>query len=49
MKPRRAFGLIAVTVLLACLAAWMTPQQHFPAALPTTPDSVDLPALFEPR
>lgn len=40
MKPRRAVGLIAVTVLLACLAAWLTPQQQFPL-VPAAPLSLD--------
>lgn len=47
MKPRRAIGLLAVTVLLACVAAWLTPQQQFPVVPATALDGAGVPLLFD--
>ena len=48
MKPQRAFGLVtAATLLVACCAAWLTPQQQVPA--PGATDAISAPVVFSVR
>jgi hypothetical protein len=48
MKPQHAFGFVtAATLLVACCAAWLTPQQQVPA--PTTSDAISAPVVFSVR
>ena len=49
MKPQRAFALLtAATVLAACGAAWLTPQQE--VAQPSAPnDGISAPVVFSVR
>lgn len=48
MKPQRAFGLVSATVLAACLAAWLTPQQQV-AAQVSSDDGLSAPVVFSVR
>ena len=49
MKPQRAFALVtAATVLAACGAAWLTPQQQV-AQASTASDGISAPVVFSVR
>ena len=49
MKPQRAFALLtAATVLAACCAAWLTPQQQVPQASAPS-DGISAPVVFSVR
>lgn len=49
MKPYRAVGIVTVTALAACLAAWMTPQQQHPVAPGRPVDGLSAPVVFSVR
>jgi hypothetical protein len=49
MKPQRAFALLtAATVLAACCAAWLTPQQGVPQ-VSVPGDGMSAPVVFSVR
>jgi hypothetical protein len=49
MKPQRAFGIVTATVLAACLAAGLTPQQNHPLADNGSLDAFAVPVVFSVR
>lgn len=49
MKPQRAFGVVTFTVLAACAAAWLTPQQQLLPHTGLPADEFTAPVVFSVR